>query len=142
MRKIETQIEIKCSPAALWEALTDFKSYPEWNPFITYIEGGLKEGGRLRVTVQPPEGKKMSFSPRVIKVDREKKLSWQGKFLIKGVFDGAHIFEIIPLGKDCVLFIQAEYFSGFLVQLLWKSIGPKTEAGFKLMNQGLKKRLE
>lgn len=142
MKKIETQIEIKCSPAALWKALTDFKAYPDWNPFITHIEGPLKEGGRLKVTVEPPAGRKMSFSPKIIKVDKEKKFSWQGKFLFKGLFDGAHMFEIVPLDKKSVLFIQAEYFSGFFVHFLWDEMAPKTEKGFQLMNEALKKRLE
>lgn len=142
MRKIETQIEINCSAKKVWNALVDFKSYAKWNPFIMDIEGPLKEGSHLKVTICSPKGKKMSFSPQLIKVDKEQKFSWQGKFVIKGLFDGAHMFEIVPLEKNKVLFIQVEYFSGLLVPLLWKIIQPRTRSGFEAMNKALKKYLE
>ncbi|MFC2112118.1 hypothetical protein ACFLTA_02525 [Bacteroidota bacterium] len=35
-----------------WEILSDFPSYPEWNPFITQISGELKTGSKLNVTME------------------------------------------------------------------------------------------
>ena len=31
---IEAEVLIHASPEATWAVLTDFDSYPEWNPFI------------------------------------------------------------------------------------------------------------
>ena len=44
---LTTQITINASPEEIWTELIDFKSYPEWNPFINKIEGiPLKRGGK------------------------------------------------------------------------------------------------
>lgn len=57
MRSIETTIEIDASPAEVWEALTDAAAYPDWNPFIRSLEGDLQVGAKLRVRIEPPNGR-------------------------------------------------------------------------------------
>ncbi|MGZ5382453.1 MAG: SRPBCC family protein [Acidimicrobiia bacterium] len=39
MRSIETSIEIDAQPARVWEVLTGFERYPEWNPFVASLHG-------------------------------------------------------------------------------------------------------
>lgn len=34
MKELFTEIEIKATPESVWQLLTDFEKYPEWNPFI------------------------------------------------------------------------------------------------------------
>ncbi len=45
--EIEREIEIDASDEEVWDILSDFKAYPEWNPYITYIEGEMNLGKRL-----------------------------------------------------------------------------------------------
>ncbi len=33
MKEIHTEIEINAPAGKVWRVLTDFPSYPEWNPF-------------------------------------------------------------------------------------------------------------
>lgn len=47
MKELRTEIEINASPNQVWEVLSDFGSYPTWNPFITEVCGVPKEGERL-----------------------------------------------------------------------------------------------
>ena len=44
MREICTEIEIAGSPARVWEVLTRFDEYPQWNAFIPHAAGELREG--------------------------------------------------------------------------------------------------
>ena len=67
---------------------------------------------------------------------------WLGRLYFQGLFDGEHIFEITPIGKDCIRFAQREQFKGFLVPLLWSSLNTKIRQGFEAMNTALKKRAE
>lgn len=139
--EIKTEIEINASATKVWEILTDFKSYPSWNPFITKISGDLSLGGKLEAFLSPPKGKGMTFKPDVVTLEKNKEFSWLGKFLVKGIFDGKHIFEIEQINSKKVKFIQREEFSGILVPL-FKGVINDAKEGFILMNKELKKRAE
>ena len=41
--------EIDASPEDVWQVLTDFDAYPEWNPFIRSIQGNPEVGSRLSI---------------------------------------------------------------------------------------------
>ncbi|MFC2098889.1 SRPBCC family protein, partial [Bacteroidota bacterium] len=47
IKTISTDITINAGMDKAWEILSDFPSYPEWNPFITQISGELKTGSKL-----------------------------------------------------------------------------------------------
>ncbi|NMM26997.1 MAG: SRPBCC domain-containing protein [Glaciimonas sp.] len=141
-REISTEIEINASPAAVWRELTNFSAYPSWNPFIQSIDGPLHEGSRLTVLICPPNNKEMRFKPVIRTVEEAKEIVWKGKFLIPGLFDGEHGFELIPLSTDRTRFVQKEKFSGVLVPLFWSMLDRDTRQGFIDMNKALKARCE
>ena len=39
MPSISATIDIVAPPDAVWEVLTDYARYPEWNPFIVEMSG-------------------------------------------------------------------------------------------------------
>ena len=141
MRVLETRIQISASPEKVWSILTDFETYPEWNPFITNAQGQIKVGAKLTIDLSPPRTKAMVFKPVVKSVVENREFSWIGHFLFPGIFDGEHIFNIKPTESGC-LFIQKENFSGLLLPLLWKSLDKDTREGFEQMNQALKEKAE
>ena len=49
MKEISTEIIIQGSSADVWNVLTDFRSYPRWNPFIKEIRGDLIVGSKLEL---------------------------------------------------------------------------------------------
>jgi hypothetical protein len=139
-RRVSHAIEIDGSPAAVWATLTDLDSFPSWNPFMLKVEGDLRVGGRLAVTIQPPGRRASTFRPTVLAVEPERELRWLGRILIPGLFDGEHRFllEAVPGGTRLT---QAERFSGILVAPLKRSLDG-TELGFRAMNEALKARAE
>jgi hypothetical protein len=140
--KITTSIIINATTEKVWDILTDFKSYSQWNPFIPSIEGDIKVGHILRVTITPPNGNAMKFKPTILVVNEHKELKWKGKLLFKGLFDGEHQFELIDNNNGTVTFIQSEKITGILVPLFKKMINVNTKNGFVLMNERLKDRVE
>ena len=92
MTHLRTKISITAPPERVWHLLTDFVSYPQWNPFIRRVRGELREGAQLEVYLQPSGARGMTFRPRVLKVEPDRELRWLGHFLIPGLFDGEHIF--------------------------------------------------
>ncbi len=140
--KIESEIAIKARPEDVWSVLTDFESYPEWNPFIRSIHGVPERGARLEVRIQPSGAKGMTFRPMILIADPGQELRWRGRLLWPGVFDGEHQFKIEPSVGGQVLFQQHEDFHGLLVPVLRSSLDRDTKKGFKEMNRALKARLE
>ena len=142
MKEIVTETEIAASATRVWSVLTNLERFSEWNPFITEAEGEVKEGAGLRVHISPPGGKPMTFKPRVTRVVPEREFRWLGRFLIPGLFDGEHIFEVKPLSENRSGLVQREEFRGLLVPLLWRSLDTRTRQGFNDMNAALKVRAE
>src|SRR5690625_7268302 len=85
---LHTEIEIDASPERVWAVLSDFASYPQWNPFIKSISGTPRQGERLRITIQPGSGKGIRLSPVVLTADPGRELRWLGHLLLRGIFDG------------------------------------------------------
>jgi hypothetical protein len=141
-KELSTSIEINASPSAVWQILTDFSRFPQWNPFIRSIRGEVTQGMQLHVQIQPPDGAGMTFHPKVLIAKPGNELRWLGRLLLPGLFDGEHRFQIEPLGEHRVRFVQSEIFSGLLVPLLWRSLDIKTRQGFEEMNQALKSQAE
>lgn len=142
MKTIETGIEINASAERVWEILMDHGSYPHWNPFIKQIRGNAGEGGKLEVTIQPQDQKPMVFNPTVLKCETNREFRWLGHLFIKGLFDGEHYFILEPIDSHSTRFIHGERFSGLLVGMLLKIMGENTTAGFRAMNEALKKKAE
>lgn len=142
MRELTTEIDIRARASRVWEVLTDFGQYPSWNPFIRKITGKAKAGARLEATMEPPGGRPMRFTPRLLVVRPGRELAWKGSLLVPGLFDGEHHFIIEPTGENAVRFIQRERFTGILVPFVRKILDTTTRAGFVAMNQALKARAE
>lgn len=142
MKELKTEIDINTPASKVWSILTDFDSYPEWNPFIISIVGKPHLRERLNITIQPPGSKPMRFKPKVTLFKKEQQFGWLGHLLMIGVFDGHHSFEIHSNKAGTCTFIHREEFSGLLVPLFWKQLNTTTRAGFEAMNEAIKKRAE
>ena len=142
MKELHTEIEIQASDKRVWQLLTDFASFPEWNPFIRQAKGEVKVGARLEVHIQPSGASGMTFKPVVLKVEPNRELRWIGRLLMPGLFDGEHIFTIETLDTNRVRFTQREVFTGLLVPLFARSLDKDTRRGFEEMNQALKSQAE
>jgi len=55
LQTVETSVEIGRSADRIWDVLTDFAAYQEWNAFIRHIEGPLTVGADLVVHLSPPD---------------------------------------------------------------------------------------
>jgi hypothetical protein len=141
-KELFSQIEINASPEAVWSVLTDFASFPDWNPFMKRVTGEFVVGGKLNVRLQPPDSNGITFKPTILKLNRNREISWIGHLLVSGLFDGQHSLEIEKIDGRSVRFVQRETFAGLLVPFLNGMIKKSTARGFVEMNQALKNRVE
>lgn len=139
---LHTETEIDAPPERVWNILTDFAAYPDWNPFIPQITGPITVGESLDVKLQPPGGRAMTMKPNIRAVSPQRELRWLGRLIAPGIFDGEHSFRIEPLAPNRVRFVQEEHFTGVLSSVIMRFIGDSTRRGFEAMNQALKLRAE
>jgi hypothetical protein len=141
-KQLRTEIDIHATPDRVWQVLTDFDAYHEWNPFMTRASGTPAKGERLTIHMRPEGGRAMTFRPTVREAVPGRRLCWLGHLLMPGIFDGEHSFTIEPLDGGGVRLVQQEDYRGALVPLLARSLDRQTLPAFQRMNEALKQRAE
>ncbi|MFP2931919.1 SRPBCC family protein [Pyxidicoccus sp. 3LG] len=96
MVRLETETFINASPDAVWQVLTDFQRYPEWNPLIPKAVGEAKPGGRMRMTAFAPDGsgKSFTFTGTLVRFEPGRVLEWTGGVPL--ILSGLHYFHLSP----------------------------------------------
>ena len=139
---LHTEITINASAEIVWNELINHTHYPEWNPFLKVTQGDFLPNKRITVEIKPANSKAMIFYPIITEFKKNERLEWLGNFIIKGIFDGRHQFEIEPISESQVRFIHQEHFTGLLVPFMKGSLMKNTLEGFEMMNHALKIRSE
>ena len=142
MRKvIKTEVLLDATPEAVWRELTDFESFPSWNPFIRRAEGRLEPGAQLKIHLRLPNRLPVTFAPRITRVVPNRELRWRAKVGVEGLFDVERIFEIQPYDGGA-RFSQSERCSGVLTPLMFAlPLEAQLYGGYEALNQALRARL-
>ena len=138
MRVLAAEIEIEAPESIIWEVLSDFHSYSEWNPFLRSASGKVEEGSRVELFIKPPRARGTYINPRIVLVEEGRGFSWRNNMLIPGLFDTEHYFIIDPIDDNRCRFVQGEEVSGLLSIPILLLIGGATRRGMEKMNEALK----
>lgn len=141
-RRIRSAIEIHAPLETVWQILTDFSSYPDWNPHIRKVLGTPAAGERITIHTRPPGGRTVVMRPLVTRWSPPNELRWRATFLARGLFTGEHGFRLEMIDRGRVRFVQDESFSGLLVPLYSRLRLAATRRGFEEVNEALRERAE
>ncbi len=141
-KQLASTIDIDARPEQVWQVLTDFSAYPEWNPFIVRADGPAEVGGRLTVRMQPVGARAVTLTPTVLEVSRDHRLRWLGRIAVPGILDAEHEFLLEARVGGGTRFRQNEQFRGLLAPLMARSLDRHTLPAFVAMNEALKRRAE
>ncbi|HEY7570248.1 MAG TPA: SRPBCC domain-containing protein [Nitrososphaeraceae archaeon] len=142
MKEISTEITIQATKADVWNVLTDFRSYPRWNPFIQEIKGDLKVGSKLELKIVTPKKRIRKYTPVVTLVSPNSELRWHGKAFMPGLLDGERIFRLSNEGETLVRFEHKEIFGGIGALIGSKFLAKDIFESENNMNQALKLEVE
>jgi hypothetical protein len=87
-------LTLKAPPAAVWDVLTDFSAYKEWNPSITLADGRLEVGHRMALRIAPQGRIAYIVRPRVSRVVPERELRWRRRMPL---LTTEQLFELEPV---------------------------------------------
>jgi hypothetical protein len=141
MKEIRTEIIINTSSDKVWNVLTNFSAYPDWNPFIRSLEGKAIKDTRLVATLHLKDRKPMVFKPVVTASHDKKKFEWLGTTPLN-VVNGRHYFILEEINEKQVKLVHGEQFTGILAKPFHKKLAVPTQEGFMEMNKALKERAE
>jgi hypothetical protein len=91
---ISTTVDIDAPSTLVWDVLTDFAAYHDWNPSMQ-IEGAARVGTKLNVHMGASSGSGMSFKPTVLAASPGQELRWLGKLGFSGMLT-ASTFSFSP----------------------------------------------
>jgi hypothetical protein len=140
---IKTEIIIQAPAERVWAEMTDFASFPSWNPFVREASGQLQVGEQLKIKLALDHGMKMTFKPRVTVVEPNRELRWLATLVRPGVFDVDRAFLIEPNDEGSVRFVMSEECTGWLTPVMFAAnLEAQLYRGYDAFNQALIKRVE
>ena len=142
MKELTTEIQINSSPEILWDVLTDFKNYYQWNPILQKIKGEPLIGNQLEINLRTVGGKNRVYHPKIIKIIPYQELRWKGKFLLSQIFSGERVFLIKSISDNQVNFVNKGIFGGIGLRFAPIKMEDDIVASFNKMNEALKKTIE
>lgn len=105
-------VNVRARAGVVWKLLTDAKDFPRWNSTVRGIDGEIREGAVLRVSVP---GTDRVFTPRVSGIVPNERMSWRGGFA--PVFKGVRTFVLTLRDDSSTDFAMDERFSGLMLPL-------------------------
>ena len=141
MRQLRSEVEIKASPEKVWRVLTDFKSFPTWNPFIREAQGKLVPLSQLKIRLMI--GRRLvTFYAYVTVVDPPRELRWIARQRLAGIFDVDRRFELERVGRSQVRLVQSERATGLLAPVLVPILRRRIQQGYRALESALQDRVQ
>jgi hypothetical protein len=124
----------------VWEHLTSFERFGEWNPFVLRMEGELAVGSTLDGTLRLFGPVTMPLAPTITEIEAPTELHRVATIASASVFSVDHYFHIEDRGTGSRVTI-AEDWSGFLAPIIGAlGMWPLVRRGNREMLQALKRR--
>ena len=139
---LRSEIEIDASPDRVWNVLTDFAAYPDWNPFIRRLDGQFTVGSRLTTRIEPPGGMGMTLRPTVLAAVSAASCAGWAIWASPACSTASTTSASNRSGRSVSASSRRSASPGMLAPLVLRFIEQSTRQGFKEMNEALKTRAE
>lgn len=141
MLSADHNLEIDAPAELVWEVITDFPHYGEWNPFCLECTSTLKPGDTINMRVN------LGRAPqKVVEIIEScvpgKGFSYHMKPLPLGALRSLRSHAIEACGADKSQYRSHFELSGWLLPLVAAMFGEGMQSGFEQMSAGVKQRAE
>jgi hypothetical protein len=142
MRELRTAIQISAPIELVWQVLTDFEKWKDWNPIVNRASGSATVHSSLKITMRGPDGKDaMQYQATVLEANPPKNFRWRATMMSGFMFTNDRVFELKEKNGGTEL-VNTEQFSGLLVPLFWGKMSLFVVPMLEKMNKALKDKLE
>jgi hypothetical protein len=131
--EIQTRIEIAAPASVVWDVLTDFSGFHEWNPMVISADGSASEGSTATLRYRSNVGIPLHFRVRITRSETGRELRWVGSRM--GI-SGEHYFQLTTDDAG-THFVHGEVFRGLLAKPLGFMFRDQVPV-FEAFNEALK----
>lgn len=136
------QADFQGSKEVVWEAITDFQSYDNWNTVLMMENNDqLEVGKKFKVTIIDEKGKQSQFKAQALTNEQYNSFSARQVMLGKWFFSATHYFIVAQKNESETTLTQTWRFSGILFRPFRKLIFNQLDR-FNQMNDDLKEYLK
>jgi hypothetical protein len=143
MYEVETSLEINASTERVWDVLTLFRQWDEWNPIITRVRATLSPNTPMGFTISI-RGRELKIKAEMVKVEPGKEIRWRGPSsrLLGSLARGEHYLVVERAGVGKSRIVHGEQFGGLLLPIIWRKLEADLRAAYSEMNRAIKVRAE
>ncbi len=105
-------IDVDASPEAVWDTLTDLRSWPQWHAGVKSVlfDGPFAVGSTFKWSAGTG-----FIRSEIVTADRPSRVAWKG---YHGRIEAVHVWTMEPVGRATTHVHTAESWSGALPRLL------------------------
>jgi hypothetical protein len=141
--EVQESLVIPAAGRDVFATLMEWARYPEWNPYITRLDGQAQVGAPIQVYFSMGFGPRLPLSCRVAQTDPGKQvLAWDYKAMFGWLYSARHSFVIEDLKAGQCRIVQTEKIQGLaacgLFSLFHRLLGQR----FQVMHQALYEQIQ
>lgn len=140
---VSETVEIDAPQDFVWSVLTDYPSYPEWNPYTVKVEATLEIGGRVALQLPDPDNPGQTFEnvEWMSVIDAPHHLQYNTGTEIPGIH-AVRDQWVEDLGDRRSSYRTTDVFTGDIAKLVFDLQGAWVTDGFNATAHALKARAE
>ena len=140
-RAVEHRIGVQAPAEIVWEVVSDFAAWHEWNPLYRKAEGQMKIGTALTLEQHMPGEPAKVIAPIVQDWVPYEQLHWRSK-RVGGFVTAIRYLEIENMGPSNATFSNGELLIGLLLRLVGRDERRRMKAAFTQMGEAVRDRAE
>jgi hypothetical protein len=140
-RAVEHRTGVQAPAELVWELISDFSTWADWNPIYRKAEGQMKIGTPLTIEQALPGEPVQVIQPVVQDWVPYEQLHWRSSRL-GGFVTAIRYIEIERMGEVNSTFSNGELFMGMLVRWVSKAERRKLRTAYTQMGEALREHAE
>lgn len=140
-RAVEHRIGVQAPAEVVWEVVSDFEGWAQWNPLYRKAEGVMKVGSTLVLEQHLPGQPPTVIQPIVQDWVPYEQLHWRSSRL-GGFVTAIRYLEIENMGPANATFSNGELFMGLLLRFVSRDERRRLKAAFTQMGEAVRDRAE
>ncbi|MGB3294447.1 MAG: SRPBCC domain-containing protein [Phormidesmis sp.] len=143
MKGWTAEILINAPQQVVWEQVTDFEAYPDWNPFVPEAHAEFTVGKKIRFLEDLKQFGQHWLEAEFLSIYSPNNFVWQGYLGAPFLFTVRHSFVFEAISEQQTRFRQIHENAGLLIPYLaWRGVYCVSHQGYLDYNQALKDQCE